>query len=401
MASASRRGLPWRRRRLNEAAGRIAQRTLTVGSAGRSSTWSLTSSAARIDPQDSQEAKVQRMLRQGWQSDAWMYRDSIGEVRFASNFLANVTSRMRLYPACYGIGGESDKPEEISKVQGAPPELASVCAEAMQDLGNGREAISGMLHTISSNKGIAGEWYLLGRADQQTGIVRWSARSVDELVVYDGNWHLREIPDDRQNGIIPWIDLSKDATPPVISRVWTPHPRFQLMADSPMRAMLDDCESLMILRRMIRAAGRSRLAGAGALAIPEEFSIKGPVDDDEDPDADPFFSQLERAMVSPISDEGVASAAADSQVAVAGLVTHRQRPATARGVVFISLEDETGLVNVICPPHVWERHRKLATVAPALLIHGRVERTGGAVNLVAVALRPLRVTATVPSRDFR
>ena len=43
----------------------------------------------------------------------------------------------------------------------------------------------------------------------------------------------------------------------------------------------------------------------------------------------------------------------------------------------------------------------MATGAPALLIHGRVERTGGAVNLVAAALRPLRVTAAVPSRDFR
>jgi error-prone DNA polymerase len=95
------------------------------------------------------------------------------------------------------------------------------------------------------------------------------------------------------------------------------------------------------------------------------------------------------------------SAAADSDVAVAGLVTHRQRPPTARGVVFISLEDETGMVNVICPPWVWERHRRMAVVAAALLIRGRVERSGGAVNLVATALYPLRVAATVPSRDFR
>ncbi len=95
------------------------------------------------------------------------------------------------------------------------------------------------------------------------------------------------------------------------------------------------------------------------------------------------------------------SAPADSDVAVAGLVTHRQRPPTARGVVFISLEDETGMLNVICPPQVWERHRRMATIAPALFIHGRVERTRGAVNLVAAALRPLRVAATVPSRDFR
>ena len=95
------------------------------------------------------------------------------------------------------------------------------------------------------------------------------------------------------------------------------------------------------------------------------------------------------------------SVADSSDVAVAGLVTHRQRPPTARGVVFISLEDETGMLNVICPPQVWDRHRRVATVAPALVIWGRIERTSGAVNLVAAALRPLRVTASVPSRDFR
>ncbi len=107
-----------------------------------------------------------------------------------------------------------------------------------------------------------------------------------------------------------------------------------------------------------------------------------------------------------------------AHVAVAGLVTHRQRPSTARGVVFLSLEDETGMVNVICLPPVWERHQPAATVAPALLVRGRVERTGGAgnaggaggaVNLVADTLRPLRVAVSitgatrgaVASRDFR
>ena len=94
--------------------------------------------------------------------------------------------------------------------------------------------------------------------------------------------------------------------------------------------------------------------------------------------------------------------APDSDVTVAGLVTHRQAPPTARGVVFLSLEDETGMLNVICPPHVWARHRRVATTAPALLIYGRIERTGGAVNLLATALRPLQVaTAALASRDFR
>ena len=95
------------------------------------------------------------------------------------------------------------------------------------------------------------------------------------------------------------------------------------------------------------------------------------------------------------------SAAADSAVAVAGLVTHRQQPPTARGVVFLSLEDETGMLNVICPPHVWARHRRIATTAPALLIYGRIERTGGAVNLVAAALRPLQVAAARDRRTYR
>jgi error-prone DNA polymerase len=110
-----------------------------------------------------------------------------------------------------------------------------------------------------------------------------------------------------------------------------------------------------------------------------------------------------------------ARAAGDgADVAVAGLVTHRQRPPTARGVVFLSLEDETGMVNVICPPPVWERHRRVAVAAPALVVRGRIERTGsagraggagGAANLLAAALRPLRVAATrtgaAASRDFR
>jgi error-prone DNA polymerase len=107
----------------------------------------------------------------------------------------------------------------------------------------------------------------------------------------------------------------------------------------------------------------------------------------------------------------VKSAAPDSAVIVAGLVTHRQRPPTARGIVFISLEDETGMVNVIVQPQVWERYREAAAAAPALVIHGRIERsgppdtrppgTGGSVNLVATMLRPLRVAAAVRSRDFR
>jgi error-prone DNA polymerase len=88
-------------------------------------------------------------------------------------------------------------------------------------------------------------------------------------------------------------------------------------------------------------------------------------------------------------------------VTVGGLVTHRQQPGTARGVVFLSLEDETGMANVICPPDVWQRYRKIGVNANALLVTGRVERLDGAVSLLATGLRKLRVVAAARSRDFR
>jgi error-prone DNA polymerase len=89
------------------------------------------------------------------------------------------------------------------------------------------------------------------------------------------------------------------------------------------------------------------------------------------------------------------------QVTVGGLVTHRQQPGTARGVVFLSLEDESGMANIICPPSVWQRYRKIGVDANALLIYGKVERLDGAVSLLASRLKRLRVVAAARSRDFR
>jgi error-prone DNA polymerase len=88
---------------------------------------------------------------------------------------------------------------------------------------------------------------------------------------------------------------------------------------------------------------------------------------------------------------------------VAGVVTHRQQPSTAKGVVFLNLEDETGLVNVICTPDVWRRFRKVARTAPALEIHGVLERYQGVINVLArrIVALPLRLDELLKSRDFR
>ena len=90
-----------------------------------------------------------------------------------------------------------------------------------------------------------------------------------------------------------------------------------------------------------------------------------------------------------------------TRVLVAGAVTHRQRPATAQGVTFVNLEDETGMVNVLCAPGVWARHRKLAQTASALLIRGQVQNATGAVTVVADRMGPLSMKVSSKSRDFR
>jgi error-prone DNA polymerase len=90
----------------------------------------------------------------------------------------------------------------------------------------------------------------------------------------------------------------------------------------------------------------------------------------------------------------------ETNVVVAGLVTHRQRPPTAGGIVFMTLEDETGIINVVCPPPVWERHRALAIDAQALVVSGRLERVDNVTNIRAHRLRRLPVPGKVKARNF-
>jgi error-prone DNA polymerase len=87
---------------------------------------------------------------------------------------------------------------------------------------------------------------------------------------------------------------------------------------------------------------------------------------------------------------------------VAGVVTHRQRPATAGGTTFLNLEDETGLINVVCSQGVWARYRTVARGSPALVVQGRLERVEGVVNVIAQRIEPLHLRLpSSRSRDFR
>jgi error-prone DNA polymerase len=90
-------------------------------------------------------------------------------------------------------------------------------------------------------------------------------------------------------------------------------------------------------------------------------------------------------------------------VEVAGLVIVRQRPETAAGIVFVSLEDETGIANLVVMPDVYERFRAVIRGAAFLVARGRVERTGQVVNVRVDALAPVALAPQVGdrARDFR
>jgi error-prone DNA polymerase len=170
---------------------------------------------------------------------------------------------------------------------------------------------------------------------------------------------------------------------------------------------------------------RGALWAAGAVSQSRPGRLKGVVTGADAP-ALPAMSEMEEAgadlwatgitpTTSPMEfvrerlhELGVLTAAAlhaaeaGRRVTVAGVVTHRQRPATAGGTTFLNLEDETGLVNVVCSKGVWTRYRRDARAAPALMIKGRLERADGVINVIADRIEALPLSLNPSrSRDFR
>jgi error-prone DNA polymerase len=90
-----------------------------------------------------------------------------------------------------------------------------------------------------------------------------------------------------------------------------------------------------------------------------------------------------------------------ARVQVAGSVIVRQRPGTAKGFVFLSLEDETGIANVIVTPQLFARQRWPLVAEPFLMAEGILQIQDGVVSIRAARVEPLaRLDHVVPSHDF-
>ena len=110
--------------------------------------------------------------------------------------------------------------------------------------------------------------------------------------------------------------------------------------------------------------------------------------------------EFERQRLAALGVDAIAAATAAPEgrhVRVAGIVLTRQRPATAKGLIFLTVEDETGAANVVVRPDVWERAQSAARRAAVLLVQGRIQRRGTVVHVLATALEAGETAAPLPS----
>jgi error-prone DNA polymerase len=85
----------------------------------------------------------------------------------------------------------------------------------------------------------------------------------------------------------------------------------------------------------------------------------------------------------------LSQAPSDRPVKVAGLVLLRQRPSTAKGITFVTLEDETGTANLIVHQRTWERFRRITRHSPAWIAHGQLEAKDSVIHIIVQRLEDL------------
>lgn len=252
-----------------------------------------------------------------WQEQSWAFTDAIGEVKQASYFLSNTMSLVRLFIAERSIDGQPPAPP----AEGTPGLFEA--RDALDRLAGTTGGHGWLLQRGTLNLNAAGEYFLVGYPEVPARLPdpsklndegdpgqpeRWEVHSVSELTSKgQGKAVIYEVKPSRD---------AKTAKPvpddALVVRVWQQHPQFGGEADCALAACLAECDELLILSRTIRAAARSRLAGAGMLFLPSELSFgsddEGDTGEGVEGEGDDLDTKLMEAMTAPIADEGHASA---------------------------------------------------------------------------------------------
>lgn len=281
----------------------------------------LTAAARRLDLSSARERdEIRDRPFNAWQADAYSNYDAIGEVKYAFTLLAAVMSRLRLYPA---IAVDPDAPptsvtqllrrendqtaeeqhedalDNLTIPTSITPEVMELMESQLEALGSGFGGMTGLIKQYTLNISIAGECYLVSIDN------RWSLRSPQEIQARgsDGQLILKET---RGSTALDRVLPEKTW----IARIWRQHPRFSREPDSSMLALIEPCDELLTLQRMIRAIARSRM-NAGMVFIPDGLSVAGgsvpETIEEAEAEGDQFLTELFSAITNPITNESASS----------------------------------------------------------------------------------------------
>jgi hypothetical protein len=226
-----------------------------------------------------------------WQKLAWRYYDEIGEIKFAFNYFAAISSRVRLYAGWKQ--DEEEAPTPVETIKDLDPLLIAAAREEMKVLNRGRGGQPNMIRQLALNLLVTGEAYLVGQADH------WSVKSTSELE-FDSSGRVKVITSARNRSARNNAYLAENA---YVARIWRTHPQYSDDADSSLRGVMRECSELLLLGRLINASVGSRL-NAGILYVADELRFQRADTDDPatTPDVDPFEEELTLSLTEAIDD---------------------------------------------------------------------------------------------------
>lgn len=248
---------------------------------------SLVASAVRMTLKDSANSwKGYRFADEAWQNQGWDFYDTNGQLHNAVDYIGAACSLIRLYVAHvdeYGVmQGEVDDDQDVAALADALFGGPAAKAEIQRSLG---ESLT-----------VAGECYLIGRTSGEGYGDKWIVIAPSEVRRQGNRYSIMVGHGQREE-----LDPAKD----VIVRVWTPHPRRPLVADSPVRALLPLLAEMEMLQQTLRAQLSSRIANACVWVVPDTLMV--PKGDSETSLAADIYEQFMEVVTSNIEGRGTAA----------------------------------------------------------------------------------------------
>lgn len=245
----------------------------------------MIASAVRMTLSD-EAWKGYRFTDEGWQRIAWEFYDTNSQLHNAVDYVGNACSLVRIYVANVDENGvRQDEVIDDSEI-----------AALADNLFGGPAAKAEILRGLAESLTVAGECYLIGLSARPAYTDKWmvlapsEVRRQGKMVIINVGHNVRET-----------LNPSRD----IIVRVHTPHPRRPLLADSPVRALLDTLHRMREIQLFKRSQFNSRIANAVVLPVPESLAI--PKGDDEATSVDDIYQQLFEVMTSNLEGKGTAA----------------------------------------------------------------------------------------------